>query len=292
MNNIISVDNLSKSYGDKQVVKGISFNVSECEIFGFLGPNGAGKTTTIRMMIGEIAADSGKIEIAGLKVPKDMAQLKTIVGVVPDYQNIYDRLSVRANLEFFASLNSISKTEVDRVLEEVFLTEHQQKACKNLSRGLRQRTLIARALLHKPKVFFLDEPTSALDPMSAKLIRELILKLKNNGTTVFLTTHYMEEADLLCDKIAIMNQGNIVASGSPQGLKDKIGRKAVIYEYNVDGEMQKVEFSLSTKEDREKLAALLREHEPIKIHTQEATLEEVFLSVTGDKWNNSKENNQ
>lgn len=292
MNNIISVENLTKSYGDKRVVKGISFNVSECEIFGFLGPNGAGKTTTIRMMIGEIGADSGKIEIAGLKVPKDMAQLKTIVGVVPDFQNIYDRLSVRANLEFFASLNSISKTEVDRVLDEVFLTEHQQKACKNLSRGLRQRTLIARALLHKPKVFFLDEPTSALDPMSAKLIRELILKLKNNGTTVFLTTHYMEEADLLCDKIAIMNQGNIVASGSPQGLKDKIGRKAVIYEYNVDGEMQKVEFSLSTKEDREKLAALLREHEPIKIHTQEATLEEVFLSVTGDKWNNSKENNQ
>ncbi|MFA5596556.1 MAG: ABC transporter ATP-binding protein [Pusillimonas sp.] len=292
MNNIISVENLSKTYGDKQVVKGISFNVRECEIFGFLGPNGAGKTTTIRMMIGEIAADSGKIEIAGLNVPKDMAQLKTIVGVVPDYQNIYDRLSVRANLEFFASLNSISKTEVDRVLEEVFLTEHQQKACKNLSRGLRQRTLIARALLHKPKVFFLDEPTSALDPMSAKLIRELILKLKNNGTTVFLTTHYMEEADLLCDKIAIMNLGNIVASGSPQGLKDKIGRKAVVYEYDVEGEMQKVEFSLSTKEDREKLATLLREHEPIKIHTQEATLEEVFLSVTGNKWNNSKENNQ
>ncbi|NCB47282.1 ABC transporter ATP-binding protein, partial [bacterium] len=148
MGNIISVENLSKSYGDKQVVKNISFNVSEQQIFGFLGPNGAGKTTTIRMMIGEIGADTGKIEIAGLKVPNDMAQLKTIIGVVPDFQNIYDRLSVRANLEFFASLNSISKTEVDRVLEDVFLAEHQHKACKNLSRGLRQRTLIARALLH------------------------------------------------------------------------------------------------------------------------------------------------
>lgn len=292
MNYSIIVDNLVKSYGDKTVVKGISFKVKENTIFGFLGPNGAGKTTTIRMMIGEIPPDSGNIEISGLKVPDDLSKLKQIMGVVPDYQNIYDRLTIRQNLEFFASLNSVDFNEIDRILDDVFLTEHQNKACKDLSRGLRQRTLIARALLHKPKVFFLDEPTSALDPMSAKLIRDLVLRLRDNGTTVFITTHYMEEADILCDKIAIMNQGTIVAFGSPQELKDKIGRKAVVYEYNQSGELQTVEFSLATKEGREMLAKAIVEHTPTKIHTQEATLEEVFFNVTGNKWFEHKEEHQ
>jgi ABC-2 type transport system ATP-binding protein len=281
---MIRVTNLSKSYGDKQVVKGISFQVKESEIFGFLGPNGAGKTTTIRMMIGEIKPSGGQIEIANEVIPAGLNHIKTIIGVVPDYQNLYDRLTIRDNLEFFAKLNDISKKQIDVILEQVFLTEHQHKACKDLSRGLRQRTLIARGLLHSPKVFFLDEPTSALDPMSAKLIRELILELKKSGTTVFLTTHYMEEADLLCDKIAIMNQGEIVAHGTPEELKNKLGKRTVTFEYNSDGKELCEEFALETQQDKERLAQMLLKHEPIRIHSQEASLEEVFLKITGSKW--------
>lgn len=289
MQTMIQVTNLSKNYGSKQVVKNISFKVEEAKIFGFLGPNGAGKTTTIRMMIGEIKPSAGEIIIANEGIPEGLSKLKTIIGVVPDYQNLYDRLSIRDNLEFFAKLNDIPKKEIDLVLEQVFLTEHQKKACKELSRGLRQRTLIARGLLHKPKVFFLDEPTSALDPMSAKLIRELILDLKEKGTTVFLTTHYMEEADLLCDRIAIMNQGEIIAQGTPKDLKNKIGKKKVIFEYKKEGQLASEEYCLETAKDRENLAKMLMEEEPVRLQTQEATLEEVFLKITGSKWKQTAE---
>ncbi len=280
----INVSGLAKSYGDKKVVKEISFSVEKGEIFGFLGPNGAGKTTSIRMMIGEIPASSGQIEIFGKPVPSCLPEIKKIIGVVPDFQNLYDRLSVRHNLEFFADLNQVDHKRIDTVLEEVFLTEHQQKACKDLSRGLRQRALIARGLLHSPQLFFLDEPTSALDPHSAKLIRDLVLKLKANGTTVFLTTHYMEEADTLCDRIAIMNQGSIVTCGQPAQLKKQFGKRAAKFEFIQDGQKQEREFSIENADDKAQLASLIKETPIIRLHTQEARLEEVFLKVTGDTW--------
>lgn len=280
----IKVEELTKSYGNTQVVKGISFAVEKGEVFGFLGPNGAGKTTSIRMMIGEIPHDKGIIEILGHRIPDDSAKIKSLVGVVPDCQNLYDRITVRQNLEFFASLNSIDHSQIDKVLSEVFLSEHQHKACKDLSRGLRQRALIARGLLHKPEVFFLDEPTSALDPHSAKMIRDLVLALKNNGTTVFLTTHYMEEADSLCDRLAIMNLGSIVACDKPEILKKQFGRQSVILEFISSGQLLSREFSLTNDIDKKELAELIRTQEIIKLHTQEASLEEVFMKVTGAQW--------
>ncbi len=284
MGNAINVEGLSKIYGEISVVKEISFSVEDGEIFGFLGPNGAGKTTTIRMMIGQLSFNSGSIQILNKKIPDDISEIKSLVGVVPDYQNIYDRISVRQNLEFFAALNNVGSERIDEVLKEVFLVEHQYKASKDLSRGLRQRSLIARALLHRPKVFFLDEPTSALDPHSAKLIRDLVLKLKNSGTTVFLTTHYMEEADNLCDRLAIMNQGQIVACGTPESLKNKYGRNTALVDYLENGNSLTVELALNEDSDRNKLCSLIQSGMIKKIHTQEATLEEVFMRVTGDKW--------
>ncbi|KAF1080725.1 MAG: Efflux ABC transporter, ATP-binding protein [Candidatus Rifleibacterium amylolyticum] len=285
----IEVEGLAKSYGQTEVVKGISFSVRHGEIFGFLGPNGAGKTTSIRMMIGEVPFSNGKISILGHSIPSQTHQTRTRVGVVPDYQNLYDRITIRQNLEFFSALNNVSSSRVDEVLAEVFLTEHQYKACKDLSRGLRQRALIARGLLHKPALFFLDEPTSALDPHSARLIRELVLKLKSNGTTVFLTTHYMEEADQLCDRLAIMNAGEIVACDSPENLKKNFGRKSVRVEYLEHEMKQMTEYSLETTDDTGIVADLLRAGRILKIHSQEATLEEVFMKVTGARWKSGSE---
>ncbi len=285
----ISVSSLSKKYGSQEVVKGISFSVEKGEIFGFLGPNGAGKTTSIRMMIGEIPATSGEIKILDNSVPSEINAIKQLIGVVPDYQNLYDRLSVRHNLDFFAKLNNVEEKRIDEVLEEVFLTEHQHKACKDLSRGLRQRALIARGLLHRPSVFFLDEPTSALDPHSAMLIRELVNKLRSHGTTVFLTTHYMEEADSLCDRLAIMNRGTIVACGKPEELKKQFGRRSVKVELIGSRGPESREFSIDDESEKKQMAELLQSSSIVKLHTQEARLEEVFLKVTGDAWKPDQE---
>ena len=285
----IEVEGLEKTYGQTMVVKGISFNVQPGEIFGFLGPNGAGKTTSIRMMIGEIPFQKGRINILGHEVPARLVETRILVGVVPDHQNLYDRITVRHNLEFFAALNKVDKSRIDEVLNEVFLVEHQHKACKDLSRGLRQRALIARGLLHKPRLFFLDEPTSALDPHSAKLIRDLVLKLKSNGTTVFLTTHYMEEADQLCDRLAIMNMGEIVACDSPENLKKCFGRKAVIVEHQQNNTKQTSDFSLENEQDLASLSQIISTGHLLKIHSQEATLEEVFMKVTGARWKSGPE---
>jgi len=285
----VEVEGLEKSYGQTKVVKGVSFTVNYGEIFGFLGPNGAGKTTSIRMMIGEIPFNQGRISIMGHAVPQQISQTRTLVGVIPDYQNLYDRITIRQNLEFFAALNSVDHSRVDEVLAEVFLVEHQNKACKDLSRGLRQRALIARGLLHKPRLFFLDEPTSALDPHSARLIRELVLKLKNNGTTVFLTTHYMEEADQLCDRLAIMNSGEIVACDSPENLKKNYGRKAVKIEFIEHDKLQSADYSLEESQDLATVADIISTGRISKIHSQEATLEEVFMKVTGARWKSGSE---
>jgi ABC-2 type transport system ATP-binding protein len=284
----IKVEGLSRSFAGTTVVNQISFQVEPGEIFGFLGPNGAGKTTSIRMMIGEIPKESGTIEILGYKIPEERESAKKVIGVVPDHQNLYDRITVRQNLEFFADLNGIDYQRIDEVLEMVFLSEHQHKAAINLSRGLRQRALIARGLLHQPRVFFLDEPTSALDPNSALLIRKLVKDLRTQGTTIFLTTHYMEEADSLCDRLAIMHLGNIVACGKSSELKKNFGSKSVKVEYqNVDSTSETAEFSLESEEEKSKLAQIIEKNKILRMHSQEATLEEVFLNVTGSTWKES-----
>ncbi len=285
----IIVENLCKTYGKIGVVNNISFSVRTGEIFGLLGPNGAGKTTTTRMIIGEIQKDSGNIKILGKSIPEDVSQVKQLIGVVPDHQNLYDRISVRQNLDFFARLHEVDSHRIDIILEKVFLTEHQHKAAINLSRGLRQRALIARALLHKPQVFFLDEPTSALDPNSALLIRELILELQNQGTTVLLTTHYMEEADSLCDRLAIMHKGSIVALDTAENLKRSCGKSSLVIEYEKNEHRLRQEFQLNDQAEKEKAAKVLCKEHIINIHSQEPTLEKVFLKFTGAKWDNAEQ---
>jgi ABC-2 type transport system ATP-binding protein len=217
--NAIEVHNLVRNFGNLCALNVISFNVLQGEIFGFLGPNGAGKTTTIRILTGQLRPSSGKARVAGCDVVEEREALKPQIGVVFEYQNLYQRLSARDNLNFTAGLYGVPKTRVDEVLALVRLKERANDSLKKYSNGMKQRLLIARALLPWPKVLFLDEPTRGLDPNLAREIRAIIASLSQQGVTIFLTTHYMEEADQLCNRIAILDQGCIVALDTPERLK-------------------------------------------------------------------------
>ena len=219
----IEVKDLHRYYNGVKAVRGISFDVNDGEIFGFLGPNGAGKSTTIKVLTGQLRPTSGSAEVVGCDVVEDRQELKPQIGVVFEYQNLYERLSARDNLQFTARLYGAKKERVDEVLELVGLEDRSKERIQNYSNGMKQRLLIARALVHEPKVLFLDEPTRGLDPGVAREIRSIIADLADGGVTVFLTTHYMEEADRLSDRVAILHQGEIVAIDIPAALKEAYG---------------------------------------------------------------------
>jgi ABC-2 type transport system ATP-binding protein len=219
----IAVNNLTRNYGDLCAVDHITFSVEAGEIFGFLGPNGAGKTTTIKMLTGQLQPTDGEARVMGCDVVQDRAKLMPQIGVVFDSQNLYERMSGRENLRFFARLYRAKRERVDVVLEQVGLNGRANDKVSAYSNGMKQRLLIARGLLHKPKVLFLDEPTRGLDPNVARDIRALIAELAVNGMTVFLTTHYMEEADQLSDRVAILDSGRIVALDTPDRMKARDG---------------------------------------------------------------------
>ena len=220
----IEVNNLTRNYNDVRAVDGISFSVDQGEIFGFLGPNGAGKTTTIKILTGQLRPTSGWARVAGCNVVTEREGLKTQIGVVFEHQNIYEGLSARDNLVFAARLYGINTRAVDNVLEQVGLSDRSREKTKEFSNGMKQRLLIARALLHRPQVLFLDEPTRGLDPNVARQLRDFIAGLAEQGVTVFLCTHYMEEADRLCDRVAILNRGRIIAIDAPKNLKCSHGK--------------------------------------------------------------------
>ena len=220
----IETKNLTRNYDDLRAVDGISFSVEPGEIFGFLGPNGAGKTTTIRMLTGQLLPTSGSAKVAGYDIVAQRQQLKPRIGVVFDSQNLYERMSARDNLVFFARLYRIKRSRVDMVLAQVGLTGRADEKIQKYSNGMKQRVLIARALLHEPEVLFLDEPTRGLDPHIARDIRGIVANLAKGGMTVFLTTHYMEEADQLSQRVAFLDQGRIVALDTPARLKAEYGK--------------------------------------------------------------------
>jgi ABC-2 type transport system ATP-binding protein len=222
----IEVSALTRDYDGRRALDGISFTVERGEVFGFLGPNGAGKTTAIRILTGQLLPTSGTARVAGYDVVTERQQLKPRIGVVFDSQNIYQRMSARENLVFFSRLYRVQRSRVDEVLARVGLVERAGDEVQEYSNGMKQRVLIARALLHQPEVLFLDEPTRGLDPHIAREIRGLVAELAKGGITVFLTTHYMEEADRLCQRVAFLDRGRIVALDSPARLKAEYGQDA------------------------------------------------------------------
>jgi ABC-2 type transport system ATP-binding protein len=232
LENVIEVRDLTKRYGEILAVDNISFDVKGGEIFGFLGPNGAGKTTTIRMLTGLCRPTAGTARILGLDVASEIVEIKRRIGVVPEVSNLYDELSAFDNLLFMAQLYGISrrqrKARAEELLKIFGLYERKEHLFGTFSRGMKRALTIAAGLIHSPEILFLDEPTVGLDVVAARHLRGLISNLRRQGVTVFLTTHYLEEADLLCDRIAILVKGKIVKTDIPEMLKTVAEEEPVI----------------------------------------------------------------
>ncbi|MBU7023211.1 MAG: ABC transporter ATP-binding protein [Theionarchaea archaeon] len=218
---MIEIQHLTKEYTGVRALDKLSLTIQKGEFFGLLGPNGAGKTTTIRLLTGLAHPTSGSILVDGVDIVENPSHITHMSGVVFENQNAYDDMTVWQNLRLFARIYNIKDDRIEELMNQMDLGPHKKKKAKHLSKGLKQRLLIARALLHDPEILFLDEPTEGLDPLFAKSIRSLITDLNEMGKTILLTTHYMEEAEQLCDRVAIINQGALVELSDIQSLKDK-----------------------------------------------------------------------
>lgn len=221
---ILKVKGLRKKYGNREVVKGISFEVNKGEVFGILGPNGAGKTTTLEMIESMRPIDGGTAEIDGIDVATQPWSVRQIIGVQPQSPAFQDKTKLTELIELFAAAYG-QKVDPMEFLRDVQLEEKATSFAENLSGGQRQRLSIAAALVHRPKVFFMDEPTTGLDPQARRNLWELVQHIRDKGVTVILTTHYMDEAELLCDRVAIMDEGTIIALDSPANLVRKLLKK-------------------------------------------------------------------
>ncbi|MDF2927319.1 MAG: multidrug transporter ATPase [Paenibacillaceae bacterium] len=280
---MIEVKGVSKSFNRFTAVDDVHFSVREGEIFGFLGPNGAGKTTTIRMMIGLLRPTAGDIWIDGLHVQRERKQVHQRIGVVLELPNLYDKWPVRENLSFFADLYGVTRKRVEETMESLQLTDKAVQKVNALSKGWKQRVLIARALLHNPRILFLDEPTSGLDPNTAQFVHHFLRELKARGVTIVITTHDMREADSLSDRVGIMHKGRLAALDSPQRLKERHGRDEVVVEYLLDGETRKVAMPLRDKETAGFVYEVMSQNMLVSVHSQEANLADVFARLTGSE---------
>lgn len=261
-----------------RAVDGISFDVAAGEVFGLLGHNGAGKTTTIRMLTGRTRPTGGTAQIAGFDIVSQLTEIKPIINLVFEEQNLYDRLTGRDNLEVFADLYGAPRKRVNELLEAVNLVDAAKRRVKTYSTGMKQRLLIARSLINQPRLLFLDEPTRGLDPASARDLRTMVQQLSAEGTTVFLTTHYMEEADELCDRVAFLSAGNIVALDTPQELKLRYGNRSALV---LRSDRTEHMLSLDKPEDARNLQEWMTNGQVLTIHSQEGSLEDVFIALAG-----------
>lgn len=288
-NIMIEAHALHRSFGTREAVAGISFSVRRGEIFGLLGPNGSGKTTTIRMLTGQIDPSKGSASVAGHDVVKERAQLKTLIGVVFQEQNLYERLSARLNLEFSCWLYGLPKHQVDEVLDLVGLRERARDPVRTFSGGMKQRLMVARALLHRPQVLFLDEPTRGLDPVAAYEVRQTIAQLSREGMAILLTTQLMDEADHLCQRLAFLINGRIVANDTPLNLKLSHGERKLVVTLAAAplprGEsptLTERTLSMDAPADQIQLAEWMAQGVVMAIHSREATLEDIFMSLVGE----------
>ena len=271
---MIRVENVSKSFGSKKALHQISFEIKEGEIFGFLGPSGSGKTTMINVLTGQLATDQGKTVLLGKNSQDLTSNDLEQIGIVSDGSGFYEKMSLYKNLLIYAKLYGLKSDRVNQVLQQVGLADAKDIIAEKLSTGMKQRMFLARALLNAPKILFLDEPTSGLDPTTSKMIHTLLQELKQAGTTIFLTTHDMHEATLLCDRLSLLNKGNLIEYGSPQDI---------IQKYHVDKKVR-----VGYKDGREQIVLFeelphLDTTDLMAVHSCEPTLEEIFIRLTGEK---------
>ena len=272
----ITMEHVGIAFQDKKALSDVNIKVSEGEIFGFLGPSGAGKTTTIKLLSAQLTQYTGQISVMGMEPMKNVSALYQNIGILSDNSGFYEKMSVEENLKIFAEIYRLPKTRIPEVLEQLHLAGDEKKKAEKLSRGMKQRLLFARAILHKPKLLFLDEPTANLDPSTSEDVHNIIKDLNKNGTTVFLTTHDMEEADELCSRVAFLNEGSIKEVGVPEELKIKYEKDKVRVLYG-DGTVKEL------PKDKESIASELSrtDKEIVTIHSVEPDLKTIFLDLTG-----------
>ncbi|MEE8163792.1 MAG: ATP-binding cassette domain-containing protein [Anaerolineae bacterium] len=306
MTSAIVASELVRYYGDLLAVDHVNFEVQQGEIFGYLGPTGAGKTTTIKILTGLLKPSEGTARVGGYDILRDIHEIKGLIGIVPEVSNVYDELTAWDNLIFAAELYDVSRSEREKRATEFLgmfdLYDRRDSKVGGFSKGMKRRLTIAMALIHRPSILFLDEPTTGLDARSAVFVRDLIRSLNDEGITVFLTTHYIEEADQLCDRVAIISEGRIVASGAPERLKslvlgvhivevsfDRVNRGVVHDLEAISGcdavVKQGDKFNLYTQEPAEVLPGLMgyaeeRALRVISLNTLKPRLEDVFLKMT------------
>ncbi|PDV99766.1 ABC transporter ATP-binding protein [Candidatus Chloroploca asiatica] len=278
----IIAEQLVYRYGSLLAVDQISFQVASGEIFGFLGPNGAGKSTTVKMLTGQLRPQAGQIKILGIDVARHPKQVQARIGVCFELTNLYETMSGVENLHLFARLFGVRGFDADALLRRVGLDGRGKDKVEGYSKGMKQRLMVARALVNQPDVLFLDEPTEGLDPTSAQAIRHVIREEQARGATIFLTTHDMHEADLLCDRVAFLDRGTIVALDTPHTLKQQYGERMVYVEVLApDGTLQRREVMLDRADTPAEVAALLQGEQVVTLHSAEATLEDIFIRITG-----------
>ena len=279
---MISIENLTKRFGERIAVAGIDLEIKSGEIFGLLGPNGAGKTTTVRILTLLSKKKSGSVKICGHDIEKARERIKEPIGVIPQHMSLDQDLTGRENLVLQARLHHLKnkaamEQRINEILEFVELTDRADDKSRRYSGGMKRRLMIGMALLHKPKMLFLDEPTVGLDPQVRRKMWDLIRKMNEAGMTVLLTTHYIEEADQLCRRVAIMNRGRIIAVDTPQKLKEKVGR-VVVEHMEADGMINKF---FDNREQAASYVAGLNSNATVR----EANLEDVFIELTGRRVN-------
>jgi ABC-2 type transport system ATP-binding protein len=276
---MIRIENLTKNYKSVQALKGIDLRVEQGELFAYLGPNGSGKTTTIRILTGLARPTSGDAYIHGFHIEREMLQAKRQCGLVPQTLNLDNELTVQENLDIHGRLFDMAKKERTRRIEELLayveIADRRHSPVKQLSGGLKRRVMVARALMHSPKILFLDEPTVGLDPAIRRRIWSLVKRIQQSGSTIFLTTHYIEEAEFLADRVAFLEAGRILALDSPQSLMARLGAWALDEIKN--GEMETVYFS-----NREEANTRIEQKQG-SFSLRRVNLEDVFISVTGKR---------
>lgn len=274
MNKSIVISNLRKNFKGKTALQDINLSINSGEIFGFLGPSGAGKTTTINILTGQLSPDEGTAKILG----EDCTQLTSDkfleLGIMSDNVGFYDRLSLYDNLIFFAKFHNVEISYLDSLLKRLKLYDDRFKKAEKLSTGMKQRMLLIRAILHSPQLIFLDEPTSGMDPTLSQIVHDLLLEIKEAGTTIFLTTHNMEEATKLCDSIALLHKGKIIESGSPHDIIDKYSQTDKVKVTYFDGK----EIIVPKGEVSKYLGKNVK-----TINSLETNLESIFIQLTGEK---------
>ena len=274
----IRMEHICKKYDKTPVLKDLNAVLQKGEILGFLGPSGAGKTTTIKILTGQLKPTSGEAYVLGIHVKNIDETIYEQIGIVTDQSGIYERMTVYENMKYFARILKADGKRIDELLERVGLEKHKKKPAGKLSKGQAQRLVLARAVLHKPRVLFLDEPTSGLDPSTALDIHRLLVEMKEEGMAIFLTTHNMEEAEKLCDHVALLNDGEIVEYGTPRELCLRYNKEKCYKVLLENGEEHVLK---QTAEDIERLSGWLLANRAAAVHSCEPTLENVFLTVTG-----------